>query len=99
MNASTPSIKNHEVIETIIEFLREIGLKVLLGQHEGDSFLPGIRIKTGGLSIDPSQVLHPGDILHEAGHLTTLPYAVRSKLDGALPDIDLHRAAELMSLA
>lgn len=99
MNASTQFIENHKVIEIIIEFLRGIGLKVLLEQHEGSSFLPGIRIKTGSLSIDPSQVLYPGDILHEAGHLATVPYSIRCKLDGVLPDIDLHRAAELMSLA
>lgn len=99
MNASSASLKNQKIIDTIVVFLREIGLKVLLEQHEGSSFLPGIRIKSGGLSIDPSQVLYPGDILHEAGHLATLPYAVRCKLDGQLPDIDLHRGAELMSLA
>lgn len=99
MNASLPVDKNQKIIAVIVAFLREIGLDVLLEQHEGDSFLPGIRIKSGGLSIDPSQVLYPGDILHEAGHLATLPYAVRSKLDGVLPDIGLHRGAELMSLA
>lgn len=99
MNASLLFNKNQKIIAIIIAFLREIGLDVLLEQHQGDSFLPGIRIQSGGLSIDPSQVLYPGDILHEAGHLATLPYAVRSELDGVLPDIDLHRGAELMSLA
>ncbi|SHH02672.1 hypothetical protein SAMN04488522_1104 [Pedobacter caeni] len=99
MNASITPPDHQKIIVTIIEFLREIGLDVLLEEHEGDSFLPGIRIKSGGLSIDPSQVLYPGDILHEAGHLATVPYAVRSELDGVLPDIDLHRGAELMSLA
>lgn len=99
MNASLPLNKNQKIIEDIVCFLREIGLEVVLEQHEGESFLPGIRIKSGGLSIDPSQVLYPGDILHEAGHLATLPDAVRAELDGVLPDIDLHRGAELMSLA
>jgi len=99
MNASLDPLENQKIINTIIVFLREIGLEVLLEDHEGPSFLPGIRIKSGGLSIDPSQVLYPGDILHEAGHLATVPYSIRCKLDGVLPDIDLHRAAELMSLA
>ncbi|NQX40264.1 hypothetical protein SAMN05421820_105141 [Pedobacter steynii] len=99
MNAPLTALKNQRIIDAIVTFLREIGLEVLLERHEGDSFLPGIRIKTGGLSIDPSQVLYPGDILHEAGHLATVTYAVRCKLDGELPDIDLHRGAELMSLA
>ncbi|WP_342330302.1 hypothetical protein [Pedobacter sp. FW305-3-2-15-E-R2A2] len=99
MNASLSFNKNQQTIATIVNFLQEIGLEVLLEQHKGDSFLPGIRIKSGGLSIDPSQVLYPGDILHEAGHLATVPYAVRCELDGVLPDIDLHRGAELMSLS
>jgi len=99
MNAPLTPLNNQQIIDTIVTFLREIGLEVLLERHEGDSFLPGIRIKSGGLSIDPDQVLYPGDLLHEAGHLATLPYAVRCELDGELPDIDLHRGAELMSLA
>lgn len=99
MNASLSFNQNQQIIAAIVAFLGEIGLEVLLEQHEGDSFLPGIRIKSDGLSIDPSQVLYPGDILHEAGHLATVPYTIRCKLDGVLPDIDLHRSAELMSLA
>lgn len=99
MNASLSPLKNQEIIGVIVTFLQEIGLEVRLESHEGDSFFSGIRIKSGGLSIDPSQVVYPGDILHEAGHLATLPYSQRCKLDGELPDIDLHRGAELMSLA
>ncbi|WP_090786974.1 hypothetical protein [Pedobacter sp. ok626] len=37
--------------------------------------------------------------MHEAGHLATLPHHIRCGLDGQLPDIDMHRGAELMSLA
>jgi hypothetical protein len=61
--------------------------------------LPGIHIKNGGLIIDTEQLLYPGYILHEAGHLATVPHHIRCELDGKLPDIDIHRGAELMTLA
>ncbi|RAK66834.1 hypothetical protein DLM85_11535 [Hymenobacter edaphi] len=45
-----------------------------------DSFLPGLRIESGGLVVDRQRLLYPGDILHEAGHLAVVPAAVRAGL-------------------
>jgi hypothetical protein len=94
------SIQEKEnLINLIVSFLTNIGLTVVLEPDDSPSFLPGVRIKSGGLSIDPDRLLYPGDILHEAGHLATLPYHIRRTLDGTLPDTDLHRGAEMMTLA
>ncbi|MBF5007573.1 hypothetical protein [Diaphorobacter caeni] len=71
----------------IIGFLREIGLHVELGEVAEDSFLPGLRIRGGGLLVDLDRLLWPGDLLHEAGHLAVVPPEVRATLDDALQDM------------
>ena len=73
------------VTAQILEFVRAIGLPVVLGEVEADSFLPGISIAHGGLRIDPSRLQYPGDLLHEAGHLAMLPATERHLCDGRLP--------------
>jgi hypothetical protein len=57
----------------IVRFLREIGLSVQTGEIRGVTVLPGIRIASGGLLIDPARLEYPGDLLHEAGHLAVMP--------------------------
>lgn len=99
MQATPIDEEKERLIMLLVNFLQEIGLTVNFATEEEPGFLPGIHIKNGGLSIDPNQVLYPGDILHEAGHLATLPYPIRCELDGKLPDTDMHRGAELMTLA
>jgi hypothetical protein len=53
----------------IVTFLREIGLDVQSGTTTEPTFLPGIAIIGETLLIDESLLDHPGDLLHEAGHL------------------------------
>jgi len=96
---SMTKIKKDELITRMVKFLREIGLEVLLEQHRSDSFLPGLCLKKGALSIDPDKLNYPGDILHEAGHLATMPSSIRRSMDGNLPDSDLHRSGEMMAIA
>ncbi len=99
MQATSIVEEKKKLITLLASFLQEIGIEVQFATEEEPGFLPGIQIVNGGLSIDPDQVLYPGDILHEAGHLATLPYHIRCELNGKLPDIDMHRAAELTTLA
>lgn len=56
----------------ILQFLEGIGLPVRTAAIEQATFLPGIRIESGSLIIDPGRLLYPGDILHEAGHLALM---------------------------
>jgi len=97
---TTPITEDKRSLITLLaNFLQEIGIDVQFSTETAPGFLPGIHIKNGGLCIDPDQVLYPGDILHEAGHLATLPYHIRRELNGTLPDTDTHRGAELTTLA
>ena len=68
----------------IARFVREIGLAVRPGVVEDAAFLPGLALQDGGIVIDESRLLYPGDILHEAGHLAVLPAVVRARTTGRL---------------
>ena len=62
----------------ILDFLQQISLTVRLAPLAADTFLPGITLEPGGLIVDPEHLLHPGDLLHEAGHLATMSPAQRA---------------------
>jgi len=63
---------------TIVAFLRAIGLRVRAGAIAQITALPGIDIDNGALVVDESCLIHPGDLLHEAGHLAVVPPARRA---------------------
>jgi hypothetical protein len=64
----------------ILDFLAEIGIPVRQGTIDGESFLPGIEVRNGGLVIDPARRFFPGDLLHEAGHIACTDPAERPTL-------------------
>lgn len=73
-----PSVESSEmsweqICDRICTFLREIGLPVQFTSLPFESFLPGIQMADGGLHVDFSALLYPGDLLHEAGHLAVMP--------------------------
>lgn len=80
----------------IVAFLREIGLHVSLCALPETTFLPGIAIEAGGLRVDPARLCHPGDLLHEAGHLAVMPPEDRHR-QGARVSND--PAQEMMAIA
>jgi hypothetical protein len=87
------------VTQKIIDFLTGIGIPVELRTIEEKVRLPGIYINHGGLVVDPDQLLYPGDLLHEAGHIAVAPPEVRAMLHGDLdPQLDLQHAGELMAI-
>jgi hypothetical protein len=59
-------------LDVILEFLAGLGMPVRIAEIAGKTFFPGIRILEGGLVVDPVLLEHPGDILHEAGHLAAM---------------------------
>jgi hypothetical protein len=59
-------------LEAILEFLTGLGMRVSIGEISGKTFFPGVRIIEGGLVVDLTRLKHPGDILHEAGHLAAM---------------------------
>lgn len=70
---------NQELTETIVTFIRGIGLEVRAGRVEDGTVLPGITVDQGVLVYDPSRLQFPGDLLHEAGHLAVKPPAERTR--------------------
>ena len=70
------------IVATIVAFLREIGLDVRVRELAEPTFLPGILIEHGGLVVDPARLEHPGDLLHEAGHLAVVPPEQRAAMHG-----------------
>jgi hypothetical protein len=55
-------------IEDIVAFLTSIRIDVRPRQVP-HGFLPGLAVETGVLFFDPERLEHPGDLLHEAGHI------------------------------
>lgn len=66
--------------ERCIEFLNYIGIETTFRKIGNKSFLPGLLINKGMIIIDRDALEHPGDILHEAGHIAVVPAADRSSL-------------------
>ena len=72
--------------EIIVSFLRDIGITVVEGPVSADSFLPGLCIANGTIVHDIDALRWPGDLLHEAGHIATMPSALRHLLNDALQE-------------
>lgn len=69
-------------LASIRAFVASIGLEVRETRLWRSTFLPGLRIADGRLLLDHRKLLHPGDVLHEAGHLAVTPAAERRHLGG-----------------
>ena len=72
------------LVRKLAGFLDGIGLEVLPGRIQGETFLPGVQVMKGRLIVDEPRLLYPGDLLHEAGHLAVLSGAMRKGLSGNL---------------
>jgi hypothetical protein len=91
---------DHETLNSILAFLRDIQLETTEGIVPSDAFLPGVRIARGTLIFDRSALRWPGDLLHEAGHIAVTPAALRSSLDDALkPSPAVPHAGEVEATA
>jgi hypothetical protein len=64
--------------ERLAAFVRDIGLPVRVAALPADTLLPGLDIRDGAIVVDEARLAHPGDILHEAGHLAVADPAERS---------------------
>jgi hypothetical protein len=63
--------------ERLATFVRGIGIEVRAATLPADTFLPGLDIRDGAILVDEARLAHPGDILHEAGHLAVADPAER----------------------
>jgi len=55
--------------DRLVRFIRDIGIEVRDAALDDSCFLPGLDIRGNAIVVDQPRWLHPGDILHEAGHL------------------------------
>lgn len=95
----------NDLTARIAAFLEGVGIAVSAADLGGEeTFLPGIRLDAGTLVVDEARLEHPGDLLHEAGHIALVPAVQRHLLTGeaAVPGLDpgeLERAAVPWSYA
>ena len=64
----------------ILAFLQRIDIPVVLEAIPGETFLPAMAIRDGALVVDLDRLTHPGDLLHEAGHIAVTDPAARASL-------------------
>ncbi|PZX56586.1 class I SAM-dependent methyltransferase [Algoriphagus chordae] len=75
---SEADVTNRKII---LDFLQEIGIPTKSQKLE-KTFLPGIKIDKGILLYDPENLLYPGDLLHEAGHIALMTEEERKIIIG-----------------
>jgi hypothetical protein len=84
----------------IYDFIADIGLQIAEADLPHDTFLPGIALRAGGLIVDRTKLLWPGDLLHEAGHLAVLPADIRANAEDDLVDaVEVEHAGEQEAMA
>ena len=64
--------------ERLVAFVRGIGIEVRTATLPEKTVLPGLDIHHGAILVDDARMTHPGDILHEAGHLAVTDPLVRN---------------------
>jgi hypothetical protein len=94
------TIENTLLLQKITDFINSINIPCNEGVVRGDSFLPGVDIVNGSIVYDLSVLLSPGDLLHEAGHISVLKPEDRMNITS--PDVngDLQEGgAEMAAIA
>lgn len=66
------------ILQCIVNFLEDIGIKVIDQKLDSPSILPGLSITANAILLDKGQLKHPGDLLHEAGHIAVTPKEQRA---------------------
>ena len=57
------------LIRRLTAFVQSIGIDVIPASSLSPCRFPGLDIQHGRVLVDETRVLHPGNILHEAGHI------------------------------
>ncbi|HEX2629000.1 MAG TPA: hypothetical protein VHM26_08315 [Chitinophagaceae bacterium] len=92
------TLTTEQVLDRIIDFIREIGITVEEGTVAPGSFLPAIEIRNGGIIYDPSLLSYPGDLLHEAGHIAVSSPEERPNLSGNIVENDQSKMGDEMAV-
>jgi hypothetical protein len=57
------------LVTKLAAFVQSIGIDVRPCAIDRKTQFPGLDIKAGAVLVDERQLIHPGNILHEAGHI------------------------------
>lgn len=57
------------LVMKLVTFVRSIGIEVQACPINWKTQFPGLEIRAGTVLVDENQLIHPGNILHEAGHI------------------------------
>jgi hypothetical protein len=85
---------SNPLTERMVAFVRGVGMDVRAGSLPADTFLPGLDIRHGAILVDEQRLAHPGDLLHEAGHVAVADPAERTG-----PSLDPTPGDEMATLA
>jgi hypothetical protein len=91
---SGTSVSVDPLTERLVAFVRGIGIEVQAAALPEKTVLPGLDIRHGAILVDEARMRHPGDILHEAGHLAVIDPAERNA-----PTLAPTPAEEMTSIA
>jgi hypothetical protein len=86
-------------LHLILDFFREIHLPFRVTDLPDGTFMPGMEISGGTLLIDPEKLQHPGDLLHEAGHIAVTPAKQRSHMSGDMKKAGHKGGDEMATIA
>ncbi len=96
--AQPPSLNPAAYLPQMLAFLADIGITVREAPIDKPSFLPGILIEGDVLTIDRTQLLYPGDVLHEAGHIAVTVAAERHALQANVTENHPEKEGEEMAV-
>jgi len=82
------------LVAKLATFVQSVGIEVKPCKIDWPTLFPGLDIKCGAVLVDETQLIHPGNILHEAGHV-----AVHDPSCRADPQFKPGRGEELSALA
>ena len=99
LGSTTPApaaIAPAETLPLITDFLTSIGLRIEYGEVPDDTFLPAVQVIQNGLRVDRAKLKHPGDLLHEGGHLAAMSRAEREQ---PVPIVSPDGGDEMLAIA
>jgi hypothetical protein len=57
------------LVNQLANFVRSIGICVEPARIDWKTQFPGLEVRSGIVLVDEKKLIHPGNILHEAGHI------------------------------
>ena len=83
-----------------VDFIQQIGIGISFEPNSEPAIMPGICIRGGKIIVDKANLLYPGDVLHEAGHIAVVPEGERSSLNNdTIARRPMAPAEEMMAIA